>query len=84
MDYLIIAIATLSGLYFHWWLFVRIRRWTDRDLALSMAGEDQAWREYMLASLAEAKQQKVRRKDLEGWLRAAADRYKSKNPEELG
>ena len=28
MDYLIIAIATLSGLYFHWWLFVRIRRWT--------------------------------------------------------
>ena len=30
MDYLIIAIATLSGLYFHWWLFVRSRRWTDR------------------------------------------------------
>ena len=31
MDYLIIAIATLSGLYFHWWLFVRIRRWTIKN-----------------------------------------------------
>ncbi|MEL0168623.1 MAG: hypothetical protein VW877_10920 [Pseudomonadaceae bacterium] len=75
MDYLIIAVATLSGLYFHWWLFVRMRRWADRDLALSMAGEDQAWRAYMLESLAQAKAQKVPRKDLESWLRAAADRY---------
>ena len=75
MDYFIIAAVSFSGLYFHWWLFVRIRRWTDRDLALSMAGEDPARRDYMLACLNDAKRQKVRRRDLEAWLQAAADRY---------
>jgi len=33
MDYFIIFITTAAGLYFHWWLFVRIRRWSDRDLS---------------------------------------------------
>src|SRR5690606_42011690 len=28
MEYFIIAFAVLSGLYFHWWLMVRIRRWS--------------------------------------------------------
>jgi len=55
MDYLIIAVAVLSGLYFHWWLFVRIRRWADRDLALSMAGNEPAKRDFMLVKLAEAR-----------------------------
>src|SRR5690606_39508293 len=63
MDYFIIFIATASGLYFHWWLVVRMRRWADRDLALSLAEGDAAKREYMLARLEEAKQQKVPRKD---------------------
>ena len=44
MDYLIIFVAVASGLYFHWWLYVRIKRWTDRDLALSLAGSDAAKR----------------------------------------
>jgi len=75
LEYFIIAFAVISGLYFHWWLMVRIRRWSNRDLALSMAGEDQARREYMLAQLAEAQRSKVSRKELESWLQRAADSY---------
>lgn len=41
MDYFIIVVTTLAGLYFHWWLYVRIKRWMDRDLALSLAGGDE-------------------------------------------
>ena len=37
MDYFIIAVAVAAGLYFHWWLFLRIRSWTDRDMALKNA-----------------------------------------------
>ena len=40
MDYFIIVATTAAGLYFHWWLYVRIKRWMDRDLALSLAGKD--------------------------------------------
>lgn len=40
MDYFIIFITTAAGLYFHGWLYVRIKRWMDRDLALSLAGND--------------------------------------------
>lgn len=75
MDYFIIAVATLAGLYFHWWIYQRIRRWSDRDLALSFAGDDQAKRDYMLEQLALAKKQKVRNKDLSQWLEQAATRY---------
>ena len=75
MDYFIIFIATASGLYFHWWLMVRIRRWADRDLALSMAGEDAAKREYMLERLEQARRDKVPRKQLQGWLEQAAGEY---------
>ena len=42
MDYLIIFVAVASGLYFHWWLYRRIRQWSDRDLALSLAEGDAA------------------------------------------
>ena len=55
MDYFIVAITTIAGLYFHWWLYVRIRRWMERDLALSMAAGDPAMQDYMLERLAEAK-----------------------------
>ncbi len=37
MDYFIIVVTTLAGLYFHGWLYLRIKRWVDRDLALSLA-----------------------------------------------
>lgn len=75
MDYFIIAVATLSGLYFHWWLYVRIKRWVNRDLALSMAEGDSDKQAYMLEKLAEAQQQKIRKAELEPWLRHAAERY---------
>lgn len=42
MDYFIVVIVTATGLYFHWWLYVRMRRWMDRDLALSLAGRIRA------------------------------------------
>jgi hypothetical protein len=33
MDYFIVVVTTVAGLYFHGWLYVRMRRWMDRDLA---------------------------------------------------
>jgi len=75
MDYFIIATTTLAGLAFHAWLIVRFRRWADRDLALSIAGNDPQRRSWMLERLAEAKAQKVRRRELQAWLEQAAQRY---------
>lgn len=75
MDYFIIAVATLSALYFHLWLHRRIRRWINRDLAISMAGEDAGKRDYMLEQLQRAEQQKVSKKELQAWLQRAADAY---------
>lgn len=72
MDYFIIVITTVAGLYFHWWLYVRIKRWADRDLALSLAGQDETRRAFMLESLAEAQRQGVKRRDLAQWLERAA------------
>ncbi|MDP3848205.1 MAG: hypothetical protein Q8R10_17455 [Pseudomonas sp.] len=77
MDYFIIFIAVSSGLYFHWWLYVRIKRWTDRDLALSMAGADAAKRAYMLQRLAAAKAEGVESKQLAAWLEQAANDYQA-------
>ena len=71
----IVVVVSLSGVYFHWWLHVRIKRWINRDLALSMAGDCQAMRNYMLQKLAEAEQQKISKKDLPDWLKAAAEAY---------
>ena len=75
MDYLIISVAVLSGLYFHWWLFVRIRRWADRDLALSMAGNEPAKRDFMLVKLAEARRLGIKKGKLEAWLQDASVGY---------
>ena len=75
MDYLIIFVAVASGLYFHWWLYVRIKRWTERDLALSLAGKDVDKRAYMLTRLAEAKASKAPGKQLQAWLEQAAGEY---------
>ncbi len=75
MDYFIIVVTTVAGLYFHWWLYVRIKRWMDRDLALSLAGKDEGKSAYMLERLAQARSQKIRRRDLPKWLEAAAAGY---------
>lgn len=72
MDYFIIVITTVAGLYFHWWLYVRIKRWMDRDLALSLAGQDEDRRAFMLQRLSEAQRQGVKRRDLAQWLERAA------------
>lgn len=75
MDYFIITVVTLAGLVFHAWLFVRFRRWADRDLALSLAGNDPQKREWVLQRLAAAKQARVKRKDLQPWLERELERY---------
>ncbi|MDD2051637.1 hypothetical protein NPS46_03625 [Pseudomonas putida] len=80
MDYFIIFITTAAGLYFHWWLYARIKRWTDRDLALSFAGNDSEKKTFMLQCLATAQAQKIKRRDLPQWLEAAAAQYTVKAP----
>ncbi|MDD0967326.1 MULTISPECIES: hypothetical protein [Pseudomonas] len=75
MDYFIIVVTTAAGLYFHWWLYVRIKRWMDRDLALSLAGKDEGKRAFMLERLKQAQAQKIKRQDLPKWLEAAAAGY---------
>lgn len=77
MDYFIIVATTAAGLYFHWWLFRRIRQWSDRDLALSFAAGDAAMRQYMLEQLACAQRQGVRRGELPAWLEQAAAQYRT-------
>ncbi|QHC99932.1 30S ribosomal protein S3 [Pseudomonas sp. S04] len=75
MDYFIIVVTTVAGLYFHWWLYVRIKRWMDRDLALSLAGNDEQKKQFMLQQLDRARQQRIKRRDLAQWLEAAAATY---------
>ncbi|CEL27913.1 hypothetical protein AB4P97_01985 [Pseudomonas sp. A1230] len=75
MDYFIIVVTTVAGLYFHVWLYLRIKRWMDRDLALSLAGKDEGKRAFMLDQLARAQALKIKRRDLPMWLEAAAAGY---------
>ena len=75
MDYFIIVVTTVAGLYFHGWLYVRIKRWMDRDLALSLANGNEQKKAFMLQQLACAQQQKIKRRDLPRWLEAAAATY---------
>lgn len=75
MDYFIIVVTTAAGQYFHWWLYVRIKRWMDRDLALSLAGKDEGKRAFMLERLEQAQAQKIKRRDLPKWLEAATAGY---------
>ncbi|BCX66556.1 hypothetical protein [Pseudomonas izuensis] len=75
MDYFIIVVTTVAGLYFHGWLYVRIRRWMDRDLALALAGGDECKKAFMLQQLENARAQKIKRRDLPQWLEAAAAGY---------
>jgi hypothetical protein len=75
MDYFIITAVTLAGLVFRAWLFIRFRRWADRDLALSLAGSDPKRREWTLQRLTAAKHDRVKRKDMQTWLERELERY---------
>ncbi|MBV4519946.1 hypothetical protein KVG88_07725 [Pseudomonas sp. SWRI74] len=75
MDYFIIVVTTVAALYFHGWLYVRIKRWMDRDMALALAGNDERKKAFMLQQLATAQAQKIKRRDLPQWLEAAAAGY---------
>lgn len=75
MDYFIIFITTAAGLYFHYWLYRRIRLWTQRDLALSMAADNPQMRPFILEQLQQAQQRKLRGAALENFLRQAAASY---------
>ncbi|MDD1017198.1 hypothetical protein [Pseudomonas rubra] len=77
MDYFIVVITTVAGLYFHWWIYVRIKRWMDRDLALSLAGQDEGKKAFMLQRLDSAKTQKVKRRELAAWLEREAACYQA-------
>ncbi|WP_246194131.1 hypothetical protein [Pseudoxanthomonas jiangsuensis] len=74
-DWLIVAAVTVPALLLHAILFVLVRRWMDRDLALSLAGEEPARRAWMLERLAQARRQGVRRRELPAWLERAAAGY---------
>ncbi|WP_411833906.1 hypothetical protein [Pseudoxanthomonas mexicana] len=74
-DYLIVAAVTVPAIALHVALYVLIRRWMDRDLALSLAGGDPARQAWMLECLARARRERVRRRDLPGWLERAAAQY---------
>ena len=76
MDYFIIVFLTFTAIYFHWWLLVRFKRWGDRDLALSMAGNDPAKQAYMLEQLTRAQSQKLKGSALQVWLERAASEYR--------
>ena len=76
-DIAIVALASALAIALHVVLFVLFRRWMDRDLALSFAGEEPAKRDYMLARLARAKSAGVKRGDLPGWLQRAAADYRA-------
>ena len=75
LDYVIVAVVSALAIAMHVVLYVLIRRWMDRDLALSFAGEDEAKRDYMRACLERAKREGVLRRDLPDWLQRQAERY---------
>jgi hypothetical protein len=72
LDYVLVAVVSGLALGLHLVLFVLIRRWMDRDLALSLAGEDPARRAWMLEQLARARREGVRRRELPAWLERVA------------
>ena len=75
IDVAIVAVVSVAAIALHAGLFLLFRRWMDRDLALSFAGDDPAKRAWMLARLAEAKRAGVGRRDLQACLARAASAY---------
>lgn len=75
IDVAIVVVVSVLAIAMHVVLFVLFRRWMDRDLALSFAGDDAGKRDYMLAVLQRAREQGVKRRDLSGWLQQASQAY---------
>ncbi len=75
MGYFIVSITTVVVIALHVGLYWKIRRWMDRDLALSLAGEDVSKQSHMLVKLEEARRTGVKRRDLPAWLQQAAAEY---------
>ena len=75
VDLAIVVVVSVLALALHVVLFIVFRRWMDRDLALSFAGDDPGKRDYMLACLQRAKQERVGRRALPAWLTRAAEEY---------
>ena len=73
--YIIVAITTFVVIALHVGLYWKIRRWMDRDLALSLAGGDVAKQAHMLAKLEEARRIDIKRRDLPAWLQQVAADY---------
>ena len=76
-DLAIVVLVSALAIALHVALFVLFRRWMDRDLALSFAGEDPGKRDYMLAQLVRARAAGVKRGELPGWLQRAAAEYRA-------
>ncbi|MBN8793503.1 MAG: hypothetical protein J0I01_14865 [Stenotrophomonas nitritireducens] len=75
MDLAIVLVVSLLAIALHVVLYVMFRRWMDRDLALSLAGDDEDKRRYMLDCLRRAKAEGVGRRELQAWLEREAARY---------
>lgn len=80
MDLAIVLVVSLLAVALHVVLYVMFRRWMDRDLALSLAGDDEGKRRYMLDCLRRAKSEGVRRGGLQAWLEREAARYSGQPP----
>ena len=76
IDIAIVALVSALAIALHVVLFVLFRRWMDRDLALSFAGDDAGKRDFMLQRLRQAKAEGVKRRDLAAWLGRAAGEYR--------
>lgn len=75
MDLVIVLVVSLLAIALHVVLYLVFRRWMDRDLALSLAGDDEGKRAYMLDCLRRAKGEGVRGRALQAWLEREAARY---------
>ena len=76
IDLAIVAVVSALAIALHVALFVLFRRWMDRDLALSLAGDDPAKRSYLLQRLRHAKRERITRKALAAWLQREADAWR--------
>ena len=71
----IVVAVTVIAIALHVALFVLFRRWMDRDLALSFAGDDAGKRAYMLECLQRARSEGVKRRELPARLERDAGNY---------
>lgn len=72
IDYLVVGVVSGLAIALHVVLFVLFRRWMDRDLALSFAGDDPRRQAWMLQRLEQARRERIRRRDLPAWLERQA------------